>query len=53
MPEHYHPRPAIEEKHNDMECALRLLKRQMQKSGLIRGLQCRRHDEIPSERRCR
>jgi len=44
---------AIEVKHNDVEFALRLLKRQVQKSGLLRELRRRRHYEKPSERRRR
>jgi small subunit ribosomal protein S21 len=41
---------AITVTHNDVEFALRLLKRQMQKSGLLRELR-RRQYEKPSERR--
>jgi len=44
---------AIEVKHNDVEFALRLLKKQVQKSGLLRELRRRRHYEKPSERRRR
>jgi small subunit ribosomal protein S21 len=44
---------AIEVKNNDVEFALRLLKKQMQKSGLIRELRRRRQYEKPSERRRR
>jgi ribosomal protein S21 len=44
---------AIEVKNNDVEFALRLLKRQMQKSGLIRELRRRKQYEKPSERRRR
>jgi small subunit ribosomal protein S21 len=44
---------AIEVQHNDVEFALRLLKKQMQKSGLIRELRRRRQYEKPSERRRR
>ena len=53
MPKHDHARLAIEVKHNDVEFALRLLKRQMQKSGLLRELRRRRQYEKPSERRRR
>jgi small subunit ribosomal protein S21 len=53
MPEHAHARLAIEVKHNDVEFALRLLKRQVQKAGLIRELRRRRQYEKPSERRRR
>jgi ribosomal protein S21 len=44
---------AIEVKNNDVEFALRLLKKQLQKSGLIRELRRRRQYEKPSERRRR
>jgi small subunit ribosomal protein S21 len=44
---------AITVTHNDVEFALRLLKRQLQKSGLLRELRCRRQYEKPSERRRR
>ena len=44
---------AITVTHNDVEFALRLLKRQMQKSGLLRELRRRRQYEKPSERRRR
>ena len=44
---------AITVKHNDVEFALRLLKRQLQKSGLLRELRRRRQYEKPSERRRR
>lgn len=44
---------AIEVKHNDVEFALRLLKKQVQKSGLLRELRRRRQYEKPSERRRR
>jgi small subunit ribosomal protein S21 len=53
MPEHHHARLGIEVKHNDVEFALRLLKKQVQKSGLIRELRRRQHYEKPSERRRR
>jgi small subunit ribosomal protein S21 len=43
---------AITVQHNDVELALRLLKRQLQKSGLLRELR-RRQYEKPSERRRR
>ena len=46
-------RLAITVTHNDVELALRLLKRQMQKSGLLRELRRRRQYEKPSERRRR
>jgi ribosomal protein S21 len=45
--------PAITVTHNDVELALRLLKRQLQKSGLLRELRRRRQYEKPSERRRR
>ena len=48
-----YPILAIEVKNNDVELALRLLKRQTQKSGLIRELRRRRQYEKPSERRRR
>ena len=44
---------AITVQHNDVELALRLLKRQLQKSGLLRELRRRRQYEKPSERRRR
>jgi ribosomal protein S21 len=44
---------AIAVQHNDIEFALRLLKRQVQKAGLIRELRRRRQYEKPSERRRR
>ena len=44
---------AITVTHNDVEFALRLLKRQVQKSGLLRELRRRRQYEKPSERRRR
>lgn len=44
---------AIEVKHNDVEFALRLLKRQLQKSGLLRELRRHQQYEKPSERRRR
>jgi len=44
---------AIEVKHNDVEFALRLLKKQVQKSGLLREIRRRRQYEKPSERRRR
>src|SRR5215831_8125949 len=44
---------AITVTHNDVELALRLLKRQLQKSGLLRELRRRRQYENPSERRRR
>jgi small subunit ribosomal protein S21 len=53
MPEHVRARLAIEVQHNDVEFALRLLKRQVQKAGLIRELRRRRQYEKPSERRRR
>jgi small subunit ribosomal protein S21 len=53
MPEYSRARLAIEVKHNDIEFALRLLKRQVQKAGLIRELRRRRQYEKPSERRRR
>src|SRR5215510_9343035 len=46
-------RLAITVAHNDVELALRLLKRQVQKSGLFRELRRRRQYEKPSERRRR
>jgi small subunit ribosomal protein S21 len=44
---------AIEVKHNDVEFALRLLKKQLQKSGLLRELRRHQQYEKPSERRRR
>jgi small subunit ribosomal protein S21 len=44
---------AIEVKHNDVEFVLRLLKKQVQKSGLLREIRRRRQYEKPSERRRR
>jgi small subunit ribosomal protein S21 len=44
---------AITVTHNDVEFALRRLKRQLQKSGLFRELRRRRQYEKPSERRRR
>jgi small subunit ribosomal protein S21 len=43
----------VEVKQNDVEFALRLLKRKVQKSGLMRELRRRRQYEKPSERRRR
>jgi small subunit ribosomal protein S21 len=43
----------IEVKNNDVEFALRLLKKQVQKSGLLREIRRRRYYEKPSERRRR
>ena len=48
-----HAAMAIMVQHNDIEFALRLLKRQVEKSGLIRELRRRRQYEKPSERRRR
>ena len=45
--------PTITVHHNDVEFALRLLKRQTQKSGLLRELRRRQQYEKPSERRRR
>jgi len=45
--------PVITVHHNDVEFALRLLKRQLQKSGLLRELRRRRQYEKPSARRRR
>ena len=44
---------AITVQHNDVEFALRLLKRQLQKSGLLREIRRRQQYEKPSERRRR
>jgi ribosomal protein S21 len=44
---------AITVQHNDVELALRRLKRQLQTSGLLRELRRRRQYEKPSERRRR
>ena len=44
---------AITVHHNDVEVALRLLKRQLLQSGLLRELRRRRQYEKPSERRRR
>jgi small subunit ribosomal protein S21 len=43
----------VEVKHNDVEFALRLLKKKVQKSGMIRDLRRGRYYEKPSERRRR
>ena len=43
----------VEVKHNDVDFALRLLKKKVQKSGMLRELRRRRHYEKPSERRRR
>jgi small subunit ribosomal protein S21 len=43
----------VEVKQNDVEFALRLLKKKVQKSGMLRELRRRRHYEKPSERRRR
>ena len=43
----------VEVKHNDVDFALRILKKKVQKSGLTRELRRRRHYEKPSERRRR
>jgi small subunit ribosomal protein S21 len=40
-------------KHNDVDAALRILKKKVQKAGLLRELRRRRHYEKPSERRRR
>jgi len=40
-------------KHNDVDSALRILKKKVQKAGLLRELRRRRHYEKPSERRRR
>jgi small subunit ribosomal protein S21 len=45
--------PVITVHHNDVEFALRLLKRQLQHSGLLRELRRRRQYEKPSARRRR
>jgi small subunit ribosomal protein S21 len=39
--------------HNDVDFALRLLKKKVQKAGIIRDLRRHRHYEKPSERRRR
>lgn len=44
---------AVEVKHNDVDYALRLLKKKVQKSGITRELRRRRQYEKPSERRRR
>jgi small subunit ribosomal protein S21 len=44
---------AITVHHNDVEVALRLLKRQLLQSGLLRELRRRRQYEKPSDRRRR
>jgi len=44
---------AITVQHHDVELALRLQKRQLQKSGLLRELRRRRQYKKPSERRRR
>jgi small subunit ribosomal protein S21 len=43
----------VQVQHNDVDFALRLLKKKVQKAGLIRELRRRRHYEKPSERRRR
>lgn len=43
----------VEVKHNDVDFALRLLKKKVQKSGMIRELRRGRYYEKPSERRRR
>jgi len=43
----------VQVKNNDVDFALRLLKRKVQKSGMIRELKRRRYYEKPSERRRR
>ena len=43
----------IDVKNNDVEFALRILKKQVQKSGLLREIRRRRYYEKPSERRRR
>jgi len=43
----------VQVKHNDVDFALRLLKKKVQKSGIIRDLRRHRHYEKPSERRRR
>jgi small subunit ribosomal protein S21 len=43
----------VQVKHNDVDFALRLLKKKVQKAGLIRDLRRHRHYEKPSERRRR
>ncbi len=40
-------------RHNDVDSALRILKKRVQKAGLLRELRRRRHNEKPSERRRR
>ena len=43
----------VQVQHNDVDFALRLLKKKVQKAGLIRDLRRHRHYEKPSERRRR
>jgi small subunit ribosomal protein S21 len=43
----------VEVKHNDVDFALRLLKKKVQKSGLLRELRRRQYYEKPSQRRRR
>jgi ribosomal protein S21 len=43
----------VQVKHNDVDFALRLLKKKVQKAGIIRDLRRHRHYEKPSERRRR
>jgi small subunit ribosomal protein S21 len=43
----------VKVQHNDVDFALRLLKKKVQKSGMTRELRRRRHYEKPSERRRR
>ncbi len=40
-------------RHNDVDSALRILKKKVQKAGLLRELRQRQHYEKPSERRRR
>jgi len=47
------PMIVVKVQHNDVDFALRLLKKKVQKSGMTRELRRRRHYEKPSERRRR
>jgi len=43
----------VEVKHNDIEKALRILKKKLQREGVFREMKMRRHYEKPSERKAR
>lgn len=44
---------AVKVNHNDVDFALRLLKKRVDKAGMLRELRRRRYDEKPSDRRRR